>query len=74
MLLSITTVSSAVWLYFVANDRLYGGWIHLFLALALAALFLHLCLPRFHQSAVPHHLDDPLQQRRDCSVLDRRPR
>ena len=73
MLLSITAVSLAVWLYYVANDRLYGGWIHLFLALGLAALLLHLCLPRFRQSPIST-LDDPLRQRRDCSVLNRRPR
>jgi hypothetical protein len=72
MLLSITAISLSVWLYEIANDHLYGGWIHLFLALGLSAFLLHLCLPRYRRSP-QSTVEDPTDQRRACSLLTQRP-
>ena len=73
MLLSITVICVAVWLYEIANGRFYGGWIHLFLALGFSAFLLHMCLPRYRRSP-RSTVEDPTDQRRACTLLGRRSR
>ena len=71
MLLVATVVLSAIWVVGMISRHTWDGKLHLVIALAVTTLIMHL-MQRRRRSALGSSSPNPLHQRRDATLLNRR--